>query len=121
MVVMIRHTSGSNLLYGSLRASQVFCSIERTQRSSGNNRPQEHLLIYRVMLCHYTDMPDDPEFLTAEQVAEKLQLHPRTVRRLLVSGELPGKRIGGREWRVSATALRAFMESPDNPKPPEER
>jgi excisionase family DNA binding protein len=57
------------------------------------------------------------EFLTAEQVAEKLQLHPRTVRRLLASGELPGKRIGGREWRVSVAALRAYMENPTQPTP----
>lgn len=52
------------------------------------------------------------EFWTAEQVAQKLQLHPRTVRRLLTSGELPGKRVGGREWRVSAAALRAYIETP---------
>ncbi len=55
-------------------------------------------------------MPE-AEYLTAEQVAEKLQLHPRTVRRLLATGELPGKKIGAKEWRVSASALKDFMEA----------
>ncbi len=52
----------------------------------------------------------EDEYLTAEQVAEKLQLHPRTVRRLLANGELPGKKVGGKEWRVSAAALKAYIE-----------
>ncbi len=50
------------------------------------------------------------EYLTADQVAEKLQMHPRTVRRLLANGELPGKKVGGKEWRISAAALKAYME-----------
>lgn len=47
--------------------------------------------------------------MTVEQTAERLQVHPRTVRRLLVSGELPGNRIG-RQWRVSSAALTAYVE-----------
>jgi excisionase family DNA binding protein len=57
----------------------------------------------------------EDEYLTADQVAAKLQLHTRTVRRLLVSGELPGKKIGGKEWRVSAAALKAYIESGQKP------
>ncbi len=64
------------------------------------------------MLWYDLDMSDG-EYLTAEQVAEKLQMHPRTVRRLLGSGELPGRKIGGKEWRISAAALRAFVEGGD--------
>jgi excisionase family DNA binding protein len=59
----------------------------------------------------------EDEYLTADQVSEKLQLHARTVRRLLVSGELPGKKIGGKEWRVSAAALRAYIEGGQKPTP----
>jgi excisionase family DNA binding protein len=61
------------------------------------------------MLRYPADMAED-EYLTAEQVAEKLQLHVRTVRRLLVDGELPGKKIGAKEWRVSAAVLKAYIE-----------
>ncbi len=52
----------------------------------------------------------DIEFLTVDQAAAKLQMHPRTIRRLLARGELPGQKIGVRQWRVSATALSAFVE-----------
>ena len=58
----------------------------------------------------------EQEYLTAEQVAEKLQMHPRTVRRLLASGEISGAKIGAREWRVSAVVLREFIEGKLRPK-----
>jgi excisionase family DNA binding protein len=66
------------------------------------------------MLRYYTDMAED-EYLTAGQAAEKLQLHPRTVRRLLVDGELPGKKIGAKEWRISAAALKSYIEGGQKP------
>jgi len=49
------------------------------------------------------------EYLTPEQVAEKLQMNPRVVRRMLADGKIPGRRVG-RIWRVSAQALRDFIE-----------
>ncbi len=52
----------------------------------------------------------EPEYLTPQEVAEKLRIHERTVRRLLADGKLPGQRIGARKWRVSAAALKAYME-----------
>jgi excisionase family DNA binding protein len=51
----------------------------------------------------------EQEYLTPEQVAEKLQMNARVVRRLLSAGKLPGKRVG-RIWRVSASALKEFIE-----------
>jgi excisionase family DNA binding protein len=51
----------------------------------------------------------EPEYLTPAQVAEKLQMNARVVRRMLAEGKLPGKRVG-RIWRVSAHALRDFIE-----------
>jgi excisionase family DNA binding protein len=60
------------------------------------------------ILCNLVDM--DKAFLTAEQAAEQLQMHPRTVRRMLADGRLPGTKIGTKEWRVSAQALRDFIE-----------
>jgi len=58
---------------------------------------------------------DELEYLTPEQVAEKLQMNARVVRRMLSAGRLPGKRVG-RIWRVSAAALREFMASDQKPK-----
>lgn len=37
--------------------------------------------------------------LTVEQAAEKLQLAPKTVRKLLREAKLPGRKVG-RAWRV---------------------
>jgi excisionase family DNA binding protein len=61
-----------------------------------------------MILCHYADM--EKAYLTAEQVAEQLQMHPRTVRRMLADGRLPGTKIGTKEWRISASALKDFIE-----------
>jgi excisionase family DNA binding protein len=60
-----------------------------------------------------TDM--ESEFLTVQQAAEKLQMHPRTIRRLLTNGQLPGQKVGARQWRVSTAALKAHIEG--GPKP----
>ena len=38
------------------------------------------------------------EILTASQVAELLQMHPRTVYKLVKQGSLPGRKCGG-GWR----------------------
>jgi excisionase family DNA binding protein len=48
-------------------------------------------------------------FLTIPQVAEKLQVSEKTVRRMLISGELPGYKIGG-QYRVGPTELAAWIE-----------
>ena len=50
------------------------------------------------------------ELLTVEQAAERIQMHPDTVRRLLRDGQLPGRKIGARQWRISADALKAYVE-----------
>jgi excisionase family DNA binding protein len=50
------------------------------------------------------------ELLTVEQAAARLQMHPVTIRRLLREGKLPGRKVGVRQWRVSADALKAYME-----------
>jgi excisionase family DNA binding protein len=54
-------------------------------------------------------MAAEQEYLTPEQVAEKLQMNARVVRRMLSAGKLPGKRVG-RIWRISASALKDFIE-----------
>lgn len=47
--------------------------------------------------------------LTVPEVAEQLGLHQNTVYRLLQSGELPGRRLGRRSWRVSAAGLEKWL------------
>jgi len=44
------------------------------------------------------------DILTAEQVAELLQIHVRTVYKLVRKGLLPGRKFGG-GWRFSKTAI----------------
>lgn len=45
-----------------------------------------------------------PEVLTAEQLADLLQVEAKTVRSLAARGELPGRKLG-REWRFSRRAV----------------
>ena len=52
----------------------------------------------------------EDELLTVEQAAERLKMHPDTVRRLFREGQLPGRKVGARRWRIGATALREFIE-----------
>jgi excisionase family DNA binding protein len=40
------------------------------------------------------------EILTASQVAQLLQVHPRTVYKLVKQGSIPGKKFGG-GWRFN--------------------
>lgn len=47
---------------------------------------------------------------TVEQVAEKFEVHPETVRKLARSGELSGKKIGN-SWRFSDEDLKKFLDS----------
>jgi len=51
--------------------------------------------------------------LTPVQVAERLQLQERTVTRWLRTGYLRGFKLG-KEWRVSSSDLRSFMEKHAN-------
>src|SRR5690348_10938764 len=59
--------------------------------------------------CRMTDEPA----LRLKDVAERLDLHPETVRRLLASGQLRGYRPGGTKagWRVRKSELDRFIEA----------
>lgn len=52
-------------------------------------------------------MPPTPNLYSAEQVAELLNLHVKTVRRYLREGRLKAKRIG-KEYRITRADLEAF-------------
>ena len=57
----------------------------------------------------------EDELLTVEEAAGRLKMHPVTVRRLLRDGQLPGRKIGARQWRISADALKAYVDGGQKP------
>ena len=52
--------------------------------------------------------PKLPQVLGVEDVASILGLSLAAVRRLLLRGELPGRKVGKR-WRILRTRLEAFL------------
>jgi excisionase family DNA binding protein len=54
------------------------------------------------------------DILTASQVARLLQVHPRTVYKLVKQGALPGRKFGG-GWRFSKSEI-MLMISPQGPE-----
>jgi excisionase family DNA binding protein len=52
---------------------------------------------------------DNNGFLTVEQAAELLQVHPNTVYLWLQDGKLAGAKIGG-TWRIRRSDIDAFWE-----------
>ena len=55
------------------------------------------------------------EFLTVPEAAALLKVTERTVRQELAARRLPGKKIG-KEWRLSRTALIAYLSTPGTPR-----
>ena len=56
-----------------------------------------------------------PEFLTVSEAAALLRVADQTVRNELAARRLPGKKIG-KEWRLSRTALIAYLSTPGTPR-----
>ena len=54
-------------------------------------------------------MPKIEEFLTVEEVAKALKLHPYTVRRLCREGKIPCFRFGG-QWRFRVDAMEKWSK-----------
>jgi excisionase family DNA binding protein len=50
------------------------------------------------------------ELFTLQQVAERLQVRQRTVKRWLLSGQLRGLKAG-RKWRVKPSAIEQFLQA----------
>ncbi len=60
-----------------------------------------------------TPETSEDKLLTPPQVAQRLQVHERTVTQWLRRGNLRGFKIG-KEWRVSAHDFEAFLEQGAN-------
>ena len=62
--------------------------------------------VYQEPLPSITNMTDTRSFLTTEQAAGMLNVHPHTIVRWIKSGKLPSSKIG-REYRIPKDAIRA--------------
>jgi excisionase family DNA binding protein len=58
--------------------------------------------------------PSSKQLFTVEDVAERLNLHVKTVRRFIRQGRLPAKRIG-KEYRITRAALEDFAGATTDP------
>jgi excisionase family DNA binding protein len=56
------------------------------------------------------------EILTASQVASLLQIHPRTVYKLVKQGSIPGRKFGG-GWRFSRSEIITMISPQAASKP----
>lgn len=66
------------------------------------------------LMTRCSDMSDDRRDLTVEQVAEELQVNPRTVYKWIQIGELPAMDLGSRGkhiYRISRADLDAFKQA----------
>lgn len=57
--------------------------------------------------------PGLPSFLTTEEVLASLKVTPRTIYRLIRTGELPAVRVG-RQWRFRQDDLDAWLDAQAN-------
>lgn len=49
-----------------------------------------------------------PEVFTVEQLAQALDVHPKTIRRYIRDGKLEAHKVGG-QWRIASAAAEAFF------------
>ena len=57
------------------------------------------------------ESPATPEpLISLEAAAERLDMHPRTVRRLISQGRLPGYRVGDRAIRLRMSDVDKLLE-----------
>jgi excisionase family DNA binding protein len=55
-----------------------------------------------------------PDILTVQELAERLKLHPQTIREAAMRGDLPGQRFG-RVWRFSWVAVEEWLRRGTQP------
>jgi excisionase family DNA binding protein len=55
--------------------------------------------------------PEFPKLLTAEDVAQLLGKHPRTVLQMAVAGKIPAIRLGHRTVRFQPADVQAYIDA----------
>lgn len=59
-----------------------------------------------------TRLPPPEDWMTAEEVAQKLHVHVQTVRQDLRAGRIKGAcKYRGKYWRVSPTSVTRYQQS----------
>lgn len=61
----------------------------------------------------YTNWGEVPMLLRVTDVSDVLGVHINTVKKLILAGQIPAKKVG-REWRVTKEDLRAYVEDTDD-------
>ncbi len=59
--------------------------------------------------CREVSEVPDEQLMTPEQVAERLQVKPFTIREWLRLGKMKGIRLAGKVWRVRPSDLEEFL------------
>lgn len=54
-------------------------------------------------------LPQHADLITPKEAADLLRLNVETVRRLLRTGQLPGCKVGPRQWRTRRVDLEAYL------------
>lgn len=56
-------------------------------------------------------LPEDDEFLTTEEMAKWLRVHPVTILEAARKGQIPGRKVG-RSWRFLRSEIREYLKGP---------
>jgi excisionase family DNA binding protein len=51
----------------------------------------------------------DPEYLSIQDAAKRIKVHPNTIRNLIKSGDLSAERVGSKIIRIKSTDLEALL------------
>lgn len=60
--------------------------------------------------------PAGTDYITAEQIAAELGVHPQTAQRYFREGGLPGRKIG-KSWTTTRAAFTEWLTGPSRPAP----
>jgi excisionase family DNA binding protein len=58
------------------------------------------------------------DMLTVDEAAAELKMHPVTIRKLLRGGDLPGVKVGPRQWRIRKADLTSYIDNKLNDRKP---
>ena len=81
------------------------------------NGVQKFIKVAKERGITVTEHGDTRVWLTIEEVAEKLEVHERTIRGYIKRKELRAVKVGGR-WRISTGDVQAFLDRRANMEVP---